>query len=135
MQEHFPQWSSAFKFNKLFPLSHYNYVLLITETHSFDLVKDLKRTLKITKKPIRWFVESFKTHGVRVEYGTIFSKSEFRRFGPASRTFSEGVVKNYLDSKYSREKIFVCPPGFTKKMPFQSINPGTLTDKLLGERD
>lgn len=132
MTAEFPQWNSVERLNQIIDTPVCNYVLLLTGTESFNIEEDLKKTLHITKRPVNWFVEKFKFYGVRVEYATIFCEKDIRHFGPISQTTSEGICKQYLRSKYPPSVIVVCPPGFAKQLPFESINPETLVQKLIG---
>ena len=46
----FEQWKSAEKLNRIISTSECTYVILLIKTGSFDVEKDLKNTLHITKK-------------------------------------------------------------------------------------
>lgn len=131
----FAQWKSIENLNQLVSNSVCRYVLLITRTDNFDIYKDLRNTLHITKKALHWFVQKFIEFGVRVEYGTVFRQKDIKHFGPVSKTVSDGIVKQYLQSKYSPTVVFVCNPGYAKQLPFESIHPETLQRKLLGRQD
>lgn len=136
MADEFQQWKSAERFNQQITssISNFvcNYVLLLTETKLFKVEEDLKYTLHITKKPLYWFVEKFRVHGVQVEYGTIFCKKDIEHFGPISQATSQGIVKQYLRSKYPSTVHIVCHPRYAKHLPFQSIHPDTFVSMLLG---
>lgn len=126
----FPQWKAAHRFNTLIAPPAHHYVLLLTRTRAFDLNRDLKQSLSVTKKPLIWFVRKFRKYGVQVEYGTVFTQRDLRHFGPVATTVSHGIVRTYLGARYSRSVVFVCPPGLAKQLPFEIITPDTLLHRI-----
>lgn len=136
MDDYFRQWKSAEKLNEVIATPVCNYVLILTETRSFDVIEDLKFALHITKKPSFWFVEKFRAHGVRVEYATIFCKKDIEQFGPIAQATSQGIFREYLRSTYRSPVVLVCQKRYAKQfLPFESIHPETFVRKLLGRRD
>lgn len=126
----FPQWKSATLFNKVIATSVHHYVLLIPKTDTFQIYPDLQRTLNITKRPLLWFAHLFRKHGVQVEYGTIFLQRDLRLLGPLATTVSNAIVRCYLQSRYSRSVVLVCPASLAKQVPFQAIDPETLVLRI-----
>ena len=131
MKHFFEQWSSAQKFNNIVSTPVIHYVVLLNKTYCFKVEKDLKFFLKITKKPLVWFIQKFREHGIRVEYGTLFTHKDILHFGPLSKAVSNGIVSWYLQSEYSHSVVFVCTAGFAKQLPFhETINPETLVYRI-----
>lgn len=126
-----PQWSSAERFNRLVAAPAHHYVILLPFTDSFDVEKDLKHFLDITKKPLIWFAEKFRKHGIRVEYGTVFCQRDARQIGPLATNASYGIVRCRMQSAYSNSVVFVCAPHVAKQLPFETINPETLVRRIL----
>lgn len=119
----FPQWKSAKKFNSIVKAPVHHYVVLLTKTDTFEVGRDLRLFLNITKKPLNWFSEKFQKHGVQVEYGTLFPQRDIRLLGPLAISVSNGIVRHYLQSTYSHSVVFVCAASFTKNLSSQTINP------------
>lgn len=135
MDTHFKHWNKAHYINQLIATPVCKYVVLLTQTKNFNAEIDLKKTLGITKRPVYWIILKFRELGIQVEYGTIFSQGDIKDFGPVSKIVSEGIVRYYLQTKYPASTIFVCPAGYAKQLPFQSINPQTLCQRLIGQRN
>lgn len=98
----FQQWDSARRFNsstRVLP-TDCRYVVLLHDTVSFQLEKDLQRTLKINKKPLVWFNKAFQKHRVRVEYTTCFTKTESNVLGPIAAKQSRGIVARLFEKLY-----------------------------------
>lgn len=131
MEIPFQQWLPAKKFNQHVASSAHHYVILLTNTKSFNIDHDLKHFLHITKKPLVWFSKKFKQHGIKVEYATVFSQKDIQSFGPLSTNVSNGIVRYYLQSKYCDSVVFVCPASFAKNIPFKTISPETLVHRII----
>lgn len=119
----FPQWKSAKKLNDIVKAPVHHYVVLLPNTDTFKVDRDLRNFLNITKKPLKWFSEKFQKHGVQVEYGTLFPQRDLRLLGPLANSVSNGIVRHYLQSRYSNSVVFVCAASFTKNLSFQTITP------------
>lgn len=134
----FQQWYFADRFNQEIGInvSNCRYVLILPKTLKFDLEKDLQKTLKITKKPLQWFVLRFRQYDLRIEYGTIFTQKDIRAFGPVSEQVSAGIVGRLLCSKYPLSVTFVCCKQFAKELSllsegYQVESSDMLVDRLL----
>lgn len=112
------------------------YVVLINQTYSFQIENDLKKTLRINKKPLNWFIRKFQQYRVRVEFTTLFTKKELDRFGPIAIQQSHGIVTRLFNQRYNPTTVkLVTPTWFAKKMwnqqcPFTLIHPDEFRDTI-----
>jgi hypothetical protein len=135
MDETLPQWELVKRINRLTGISKEDclYVFLLTSTFKFEANKDIQFALHITKKPLQWFVKVFTLHGVRVEYGTVFTKNEHEQYGPIAQKISLGIVERLLQRYYSPRVKFVGPKWFFKQLPTIGIDR-TLSYDSFSER-
>lgn len=134
------QWASAQWFNDLTKINPETcqYVFLLEKTFGFQIEKDLKRALKINRKPIIWFIQTFQQHRVRVEYVTLFTQKELSVFGPLASQLSYGIAQKLFQKRYGNTKpIFVAQPWCVKKLwtgrnPFHVITSETFRDRITG---
>lgn len=131
MDQRFPQWQGTHLLNRRIDIDECRYVVLLTQTYCFNVEKDLKFALRITKKPINWFVTKFKENKVRVEYATLFTKQELKRLGPTSIKTSQRIVARLLQTFYKKNTIVVCPKPYTKYIDqYKCITSDTFTELL-----
>lgn len=134
----FLQWESARVFNKETGISPNDcqFVILIQKTNLFQVERDLKKTLKVTRKPLKDFITKFRQHRVRVEYVTLFLPQDLKSLGPIADQQTSGIVSRLFDKIYSVSKpTLVATPGCIKNVwfdrkPFPTMSPETFRDYL-----
>ena len=133
----FPQWDLARRLNLQTNVSpdECRYVVLLTETYSFRVEKDLKKTLKINKKPLVWFVKTFREHRVRVEYTTCFTQSELNVLGPIASQQSHGIVRRLFQKQYPSTVRLVGGKFHVRRVwgdacPYASLSIETFRDQI-----
>lgn len=130
MDQTFVQWKEARQLNEIIGIDACQWVVLLPYTQHFNVEKDLKKTLGITKQPLVWFVQQFKKYKVRVEYATVFTDKELETFGPVGISTSQGMVAVLLQKFYPPETIVVCPKRYTVKR-YKCISSDTFVHQTL----
>lgn len=137
-----PQWDSVRLFNKETGLSPNDckFVVLIHKTNSFQVEIDLKKTLKITKRPLKDFIEAFKQHRVRVEYATLFLPADLKTLGPIADQQTCGIVSTLLNKLYCVSKpTLVATPGCIRNVwsgrnPFPTMSFETFRNYIFADK-
>lgn len=135
----FPKWAPATAFNDTtgIPSETCQYVVLLQPEGNFNLVQDLRRHLKLSKKREEWFLNELKKHRARVEYVELYSKKDRKRFGPIIQHVGYGIVRNHFRKTYgSKKPTLVAGTWLLKKVwpehnAYPDISPETFRDRLL----
>lgn len=138
----FLQWESVRQFNKETGVSpdDCKFVVLLKNTNSFQVDIDLKKTLKITRKPLKWFIDIFRQYRVRVEYVTLFLPQDLKSLGPIADQQTIGIVSRLFEILYSTSKpTLVATPGCIKNVwfgrnPFSTTSPETFREYILADK-
>lgn len=131
----FQCWKAARELNAHINVSpsQCKYVLVLYSTTSFNVLKDIKKVLRITKKSNAWLLGKFKEYDVRVEYFTLFPKKSQKKYGPTSLRVSKEIANRLLEATYAPSVVLVTDRKHcVTSKKYEIITPHTLVQKLLG---
>lgn len=117
--------------------SQCRYVVLLDDTEKWQVFNDLKKCLKLNKKPNCWFIKVLGEHRVRVEYATAGTRSDARHLGPQLKVTSYGMLRQHFKKTYDPNVVQLVAPTFIVKKiwdnspcPYRTLHPETLRNRL-----